>query len=85
MQSLRPAYNFTAVENQENTFSFRTELGVTYTVVFVPTPYLLGDDSVFAPHSFELVVRVSENPTQKRPSFDPKTAWTVAAIFEDFY
>jgi hypothetical protein len=80
-----PVYEYSEVENEVNTFSFQTITGILYEIVFVPTPYLLGEDSVFAPHSFELVVRVSQNPTRQRPPFDRQTARTVAAIFEDFY
>ena len=36
-------------------------------VKFKPTIYLFGEDSIFAPHSFELIIEVAENLTGKNP------------------
>lgn len=43
------AYEYAEVENEINTFSFQTVTGILCEVVFVPTSYLLGNDSLFAP------------------------------------
>ena len=68
-----------------NIFSFETLHQIIYLVKFKPTVYLFGEDSIFAPHSFELIIEVAENLTGKNPPSDPKIPPTIAAIFTDFY
>jgi Family of unknown function (DUF6169) len=69
----------------ENAYSFTTINEIIYLVKFRPTPYLFGEDSIFAPYCFELIIEVAENPTGKSPVFDTKVSRTVALIFEEFY
>jgi len=54
-------------------------------VKFKPTPYLFGEESVFAPYTFEFSIVVAESPTDKSPAFDDRTSYTIATIFTDFY
>jgi Family of unknown function (DUF6169) len=83
--SQNQSYNYTFIGQKDNVYSFQTLSSVTYEIKFRPTPYLFGEDSIFAPYSFELIIEVAENPTGKRPVFDTKVSRTVASIFEDFY
>jgi Family of unknown function (DUF6169) len=78
-------YNYTFLGQKDNVYSFQTLNGVTYEVKFRPTPYLFGEDSIFASYSFELIIEVAANPTGKSPVFDTKVSRTVASIFEEFY
>jgi Family of unknown function (DUF6169) len=78
-------YNFEFLGFKDNVYSFQTENGIIYEIKFKPTPYLFGETSIFAPHSFEMIIEVAINPTSKNPIFDSKASRTVASIFEDFY
>jgi hypothetical protein len=84
-ESLSQKYNFSFWGGVNNTYSFQTQNGVVYEVKFKPTPYLFGEESLFAPYTHELVIEVADNPTGRRPIFDAKVSRTVASIFEDFY
>ncbi len=77
-------YDFKWVGGQFNTYFFDTTHQVRYEVVFKPTPYLFGEDSIFSFYTFEFSILVAQNPTNKL-LFDSLIAPTIAAIFADFY
>ena len=78
-------YPFDEIAGPVTAYSFETTQAIVYTIAFIPTPYLLGEGSVFAPYIYELAIKVSQNNTNKRPPFDRLTARTVAVIFDYFY
>jgi Family of unknown function (DUF6169) len=84
-EDLFQRYDFELLNDTFYNYTFKTENNIEYLVKFKPTPYLFGETSIFAPHSFEMIIEVAINPTSKNPVFDSKVSRTVAAIFEDFY
>jgi hypothetical protein len=86
MQSEEPQklrYDFT---NVKDSYAFETSNQVEYEVIFRPTPYLFGENSLYADVIYELIIRVARNnSTKKRPPFDALVAPTIAAIFTNFY
>ncbi|GAB4007788.1 hypothetical protein GCM10028808_12330 [Spirosoma migulaei] len=78
-------YDFLFVGGERNTYTFLTDLLITYEIQFKPTPYLFGEDFVLSEEIVELVIKVADNPIGKRPPFDSLIAPTVAAIINDFY
>lgn len=79
------SYNFTFAGEAFNSYLFATLNNITYEIQFKPTPYLFGDDFVLADEIVELVIKVADNPTDRRPPLDQLMAPTVAAIINDFY
>ncbi|GAB4048043.1 DUF6169 family protein [Spirosoma litoris] len=78
-------YDFIYVGGERNSYTFITDLLITYEIQFKPTPYLFGEDFVLADDIVELVIKVAHNPTERRPPLDALIAPTVAAIINDFY
>ena len=79
-------YSFSFLGGEDNIHSFQTRNGFVYEVLFRPTPYLFGNDSIYAPSVYEFIIRVARNNSaKKRPPFDPLVAPTIAEIFTDFY
>jgi hypothetical protein len=62
-------YDFLFIGGERNTYIFLTDLLITYEIQFKPTPYLFGDGFVLANEIVELVVKVADNPTGRRPPF----------------
>ena len=79
------AYNFNFAGGIRNTYLFTTLKQITYEIQFKPTPYLFGEGFVLANDIVELVIKVADNPTGRRPPLDALIAPTVAAIIYDFY
>jgi Family of unknown function (DUF6169) len=84
-EDLFQRYDFELLKGTFYIYTFKTENNIEYLVKYKSTPYLFGETSIFAPHSFEMIIEVAINPTNKNPVFDSKVSRTVAAIFEDFY
>ena len=78
-------YDFLFIGGKQNTYTFITDLLITYEIQFKPTPYLFGDDFVLANEIVELVIKIANNPTGRQPPLDPLIAPTVATIINDFY
>ncbi len=78
-------YDFLFVGGERNSYSFVTDSLITYEIQFKPTPYLFGEDFVLADEIVELVIKVIDNPTGRRPPLDSFIPPTVAAIINDFY
>jgi hypothetical protein len=78
-------YNFDFAGGEVNSYLFITSQRITYEIQFKPTPYLFGEEFVLADEIVELVIKVADNPTDRRPPFDVLIAPTVAAIIDDFY
>ena len=78
-------YNFNFAGGSQNSYFFDTLKGITYEIQFKPTPYLFGENFVLATEIVELVIKVVDNPTGRRPPLDSLIPPTVAAIINDFY
>jgi len=78
-------YEFAFIGGIQNCYTFQTVNQVVYEIKFTPTPYLFGEDSFFAPYTYEFSILVADNPTENNPTFDDRTSYTVASIFTDFY
>jgi hypothetical protein len=86
MQKEEPQLSIYSFSRVENTYFFDTINEVRYEVLFRSSPYIFGDDRVFAPFTYELIIKVAHNRSGfKRPPFDKLVAVTIAAIFTDFY
>ena len=81
----RPSkYDFLFVGGERNTYAFTTDLLIIYEIQFKPTPYLFGENFVLSDEIVELVIKVADNPTGRRPPLDALIAPTVAAVIGDF-
>lgn len=79
-------YSFSFLGEIDNIYSFQTQNGYVYEVLFRPTPYLFGAESLYSSFVYELIIRVAKNNSnKKRPPFDQLVAPTIAEIFTDFY
>lgn len=85
MEPQRYQYDFLFTGGALNTYTFLTDLGITYEIQFIPSPTLFGDDFVLANNLVELVIKVVDNPLDQKPPYDPFFATTAAAIIGDFY
>ncbi|MVM39540.1 hypothetical protein GO730_21290 [Spirosoma sp. HMF3257] len=85
MEQQPSKYDFIFVGGARNSYTFITDLLITYEIQFKPTPYLFGEEFVLANEIVELVIKVADNPTGRRPPLDSLIAPTVAAIINDFY
>lgn len=79
------SYNFDFAGGSHNSYLFVTVHRTIYEIQFKPTPYLFGEDFVLSNEIVELVIKVAENPTDRRPPLDALIAPTVATIIGDFY
>ncbi len=84
-EPLSSSYNFNFAGGSHNSYLFDTIKGIIYEIQFKPTPYLFGEGFVIADEIVELVIKVADNPTNRRPPLDALIAPTVAAIINDFY
>ena len=78
-------YAFAFIGVPQNSYTFQTTKLLIYEVKFTHTPYLFGEESPMAPHTYEFSIIVADNPTDSDPAFDERTSHTVAAIFSHFY
>ncbi|WP_041616408.1 DUF6169 family protein [Spirosoma linguale] len=84
-EPLLSRYNFDFVGGIQNSYLFVTQKQIIYEILFKPTPYLFGEGFVLSDEIVELVIKVANNPTDRRPPLDVLIAPTVAAIIKDFY
>jgi Family of unknown function (DUF6169) len=84
-ESLSLAYEYNFIGGEKNTFSFETIHELTYEVTFKSTPYLFGEDSIFAKYTFEFSIILVNNSFEKNPPPDAKIPPTIAAIFTEFF
>ena len=80
MEQQPSKYDFLFVGGERNTYTFLTDLLITYEIQFKPTPYLFGEDFVLSEEIVELVIKVADNPMGKRPPFDSLIAPTVGLL-----
>ena len=78
-------YEFGFLGDDNNTYEFTTDIGITYEVRFKPTPYIISEEWVFHKDVYELVIDLVDNPTGKQPPLDLVVPATLAAIIRDFY
>lgn len=78
-------YNFEKVGLDENVYLFDTDFGLSYEVVFKPTPYLFPADKPYSNDTYEFSIIVIENPNHASPPFDNRIGGTISHIFNDFY
>ena len=83
--SSSPKYDFDFIGGDKNSYTFQTVHKLTYEITFKPTPYLFGESSPFAPHTFEFSIILVNNPAEKLPPLDKAILPTVASIFADFF
>lgn len=63
-------YSFSFLGEIDNIYSFQTQNGYVYEVLFRPTPYLFGAESLYSSFVYELIIRVAKNNSnKKRPRF----------------
>ncbi|GAB2520177.1 hypothetical protein [Spirosoma aerophilum] len=67
-------YDFLFIGGERNTYAFTTDLLIIYEVLFKPTPYLFGEGFVLFDEIVELVIKVANNPLDRRPPFDALVA-----------
>jgi len=80
------SYEFEFRGNLNNSYGFETDLGIVYEVKFLPTSYLLGDETTpYANSIFEFIIEIAYNPLGKNPPLDLLVSGTIAAIIKDFY
>ena len=84
-EPLLSGYNFTFAGGIQNSYLFVTLNHILYEIQFKPTPYLFGENFIIANEIVELVIKVIDNPSGRRPPLDSLIAPTVAAIINDFY
>jgi hypothetical protein len=77
------AYDFSFGGGENNSYFFETINNIFYQVKFKPTTYLFGEESIFAPLTYELVIELIDD-TIKLP-LDKLIPYTIASIFEDFF
>ena len=70
-------YNFNFAGGIHNSYLFVTLQNITYEILFKPTPYLFGEGFILADEIVELVIKVADNPTDRRPPLDSLIAPTV--------
>lgn len=77
-------YEFELEDENQNLYSFQTSNGALYNVRFKPSPYVFGEESIFAPYLYELIVELAGNELPPKGK-DKLMPFTVYAIFLDFY
>ena len=77
-------YEFELEDETRNLYSFQTKDGALYNVIFKPSPYVFGEDAVFAPYLYELIIEL-ENEENIGKGTDKRLPFTVYDIFVDFY
>ncbi len=82
---LSPKYDFNFIGGDKNSFTFQTVHKLTYEITFKPTFCLFGEDSSFAPYTFEFSIILVDNPADKLPQLDKAILPTIASIFADFF
>jgi Family of unknown function (DUF6169) len=78
-------YNFDRIDSEEFIYLFDTNFGLSYEVVFKPTPYLFSSDKPYSDDTYEFSIIVIENPNHASPPFDNRIGSTIAKIFDSFY
>jgi Family of unknown function (DUF6169) len=78
-------YDFVYLGGKNNSFYFETSSKIIYEVKFKPTDYFFRSNSTFASETYEFVIEVEYNPTEKLPLGDPLIPPTVATILYDFF
>ncbi len=79
------AYEFYFSATKDNSYFFVTKDDIAYEIKFKPFPYLFNPKEPFASNTFEFVIAIFSNPTQKTPRLDSNMGITIAHIFDDFY
>lgn len=69
---------------QEGIYSFSTDKGVVYDILFKPSFYIFGDEAAFSKHVYEFIIAVAFLP-EYQIGPDPKIPVTIAAIFKHFF
>ncbi|MEI7587740.1 DUF6169 family protein [Runella sp.] len=79
-------YSFNFLGGTDNIYSFQTKNEFAYEILFRPTPYLFGINSINSKFIYELIIRVARNNSSKKsPPFDQLVSPTIAEIFTNFY
>jgi Family of unknown function (DUF6169) len=78
-------YQIEYINNENNSYIFKTAVGIYYEIQFKPSYYLLGVEKVYAKYIYEFVIEVIENPTNKNPPLDKNIPLTISVIVRDFY
>lgn len=85
-ESLLPEneYEFEFIRGKNNSYLFETAIGIKYEVQFKSSPYIFGEDAVYASYVYEfvLLVRASDD---KLIELDLRIPFTIVAIIIDFY
>ena len=77
-------YEFYFLQDFPNSYFFETDLGIKYEVKFKPFEYFFTTQD-FAKNTFEFVIDLNYNPTNRRPPLDRRVSKSISDIFEDFY
>ena len=78
-------YNFEKIDSEEFIYLFDTDFGLSYEIVFKPTPYLFPAEKPYSNDAYEFSIIVIENPNHASPPFDNRIGSTIANIFDNFY
>ncbi len=77
------AYDFSFGGGENNSYFFETTNNIFCQVKFKPTDYLFGEESIFAPLTYELVIELIDDSI--KALLDKLIPFTIASIFEDFF
>jgi hypothetical protein len=78
-------YNFEKIDSEGFIYLFDTDFGLSYEIVFKPTPYLFSPEKPYSSDTYEFSIIVIENPNHASPPFDNRIGSTIARIFDEFY
>lgn len=77
-------YEFQYVGGKNNSYLFETTLGIKYEVQFKPSPYIFGEDAIFASHIYEFVLLIRGRINEQVES-DHRIPVTIVGIIINFY
>lgn len=84
MQNLS-SYDFIFIGGKNNSYVFKTNIGVIYEVKFKPSKYIFESGFSYSDFTFEFVIDVLQSSGYKSPPLDTKVSATTAEIFIDFF
>jgi hypothetical protein len=82
---LSEPYSFEFIGGKNNSYIFQTDAGIQYEIKFVPSGYLFEEGHPARDFTFEYIIAVLENNTEKTPPLDRRIPLTLALIFQDFF
>jgi len=77
------AYDFSFGGGENNSYFFETINNIFYQVKLKSTNYLFGEELMYAPLTYELVIELIDDSI--KPPLDKLIPYTIASIFEDFF